>query len=218
MRILSKTGEGTSDNLRMSLSVSEDLFRVFFKTGEWNAIVRAALAAGGTYWIEKYLPLRFTNYAKAELGYAAKTARRATSPYSAKNARYKMPLVLDGNLQNTALTQSYADAKATSSNAYVTLHIATGMTQPTAKGASMPYAAQPLVNRTLSTITEREIAAIAKQAEETILTLVNGSTGTISRKKTERRALTPTQRTSIGMKQPTKRTSNARTSRELAHV
>lgn len=213
MRILSKTGSGTNDPLTMSVSVSEDLYRVFFKTGEWNAIIRAALLAGGTFWITDYLPLRFTNYAKSELGYRSKVSKYRNSPYSAKNARFKLPLVDNGDLENTALSESHATASATSSNAFVVLHIATGMTRPTDKGASMPYAAQPLVNRTLSTITEREIAAIAKQAEETILALVNGSTGSISRKGTERRALTPTQRTSIGMKQPTQRTSHAKTTR-----
>lgn len=198
MRILSKTGAGTNDALTMTVSVSEDLYRVFFKTGEWNAIVRMALFAGGSYWVEKYLPLRFTNYAKYALGYAHKITKRGA--YSAARIAGKLPLVENGDLQNTALSESWVEASANSSNAYAVMHIATGMTTPapsSKNGASMPYGNQPLVYRTLTTITEPEIVAIAKRAEETIIAMVEGSTGSISRKGTVRRALTPTQRASI---------------------
>lgn len=208
MRIIHETPGGGGAILRMQLQVSENLHRVLFQPGEWNSMVRTALYAGGMKWIDDYLPLRFTNYARTELGYSAKVTKGGA--YTTKASNRNIPLVQNGDLRNTALSQSWAEAKATSSNARVTMHIATGMTQPSKKGASTPYGNQPLVYRTLTTITEREIGVIAATMEATLTALVAGSEGTISRKGTIRRSLTPTQHSTLV---PTKRTPTHATKR-----
>ena len=175
--------------LQMGLQVSEQFARIFYSPADWNAIVRSGLEAGGQKWVAEYLPLRFQSYARVALGYRDKPHRGRTG---------HLPLVVSGNLRETALSKSWAEATATSSNVRLVLHIVTGMTPPNSKGVSIPYGNQPLVYRTLTSITEREVGAIALAMETRILGLIEGSDVSVSRKGTVRGSLTPTQRSSLG--------------------
>lgn len=180
-----KTEDPTAP-LRMRLEATEQFAKLFWKdsAAEWNAIIRAGLRAGGEAWIAEYLPLRFTGYARSDLGYNGKK----------KN---KLPLIKTGNLHENALSQSWAEAEANAGMARVTLHIATGTAPPNKNGSTAGYNQQPLVYRTLTTITEREVEFIALKMQATIIGLIEGSEVSVSRKGTVRGKLTATQRTAI---------------------
>jgi hypothetical protein len=49
-----------------------------FKKGERNEIIKAAMAQGGRFWIDKFMMKRFSMYAYAVLGYRASARWRAT--------------------------------------------------------------------------------------------------------------------------------------------
>lgn len=191
---LTETPSDPAAPLRMRLEATDQFAKLFWKdsSAEWNSMIRAGLKAGGEAWIAEYLPLRFTGYARSELGYNGKKTK-------------KLPLVKTGNLHDTALSQSWAEAAATSSNASVVLHIATGTAPPNKNGSTAGYNQQPLVYRTLTTITEREIEFIALKMQATIIGLIEGAESSVSRKGTVRGRLTATQRQSIA---PTSRPSS----------
>lgn len=205
MRIIHSTPTDGFSNLRMTLQVSEQANRLFFKQGEWNAITRTALYQGALHWLDTYLPLRFTDYARSNLGYRSRSKKTAR--------RGKSPLVKTGQLQDVALRDSWAEARATAGNAYTIVHIATGMTIPDSKHPAVPYGVNPLVYQTLTTITTGEVEAVALTMEAVIKDFVAGASTTVTRKKTVRKTLTDTQRTTLA---PTRRASPHQTSRKAA--
>jgi hypothetical protein len=184
LTVINETPDDPLALYRMRLEVTEQFAKVFFKPAEWNSIVRAGLYEGAMYWIDEYLPLRFTGYARSDLKY--------------RGSKKGTPLVRSGRLQESALSESWAEARSTSSNATATLHIATG-TMLNSKGASTgySYAGNPVVYEVLTSITDREIRAIALKMESTILGLIEGSSVTVTRKSTVRGSLTPTQKSGI---------------------
>lgn len=182
--------------IAMGLTMSDQLHAIFFKPGAWNQLVRQGLLAAGWAFITKYEPMRFTNYARWELGYSAKT----------KKGMRSLPLVNNGTLRERVLSQSWPEARVTTGNATLTLHIVTGsMIKMTFDGwswlkdgktqdADMSYTANPMVYKVLSSITVRECEMMGKVMAETISALAAGAEYHVTRKGTVSAAFTPTQR------------------------
>lgn len=183
-------------SFRSRIEVTDQFAKAFFSTRAWNDILRAGLHAGGEKWRVSYLPLRFTFYADAVLGYKAKFSR--------------FP-VKSGRLQAEALANSTTEARVTSKNAVLLLHISVPvMLDNKGQSVGRNYSAVPVISDLLRTITSREVGVIADACEATMLALISGATPSVSRKGTVRGTLSPTQRQSISH---TKRTKLATTRR-----
>lgn len=173
------------EGFRARMVVTEQFARVFFSARGWNDIKRAGLYAGGIKWIDEYLPLRFTFYASAVLGYHS-------------GGRGNLPLVDRGRLRADALSHSWAEARVTSKTAILTLHISTPtMLDHMGVSTGLGYAANPVVYDVLRQITTREVGMIAETCEDTMLALIEGASPTVTRKGTLKGALSKTQRESI---------------------
>ena len=184
MRVINDTSKGAAlSGLSQRLEVTEQFAKVFFKTGEWNAIVRAGLFAGGEKWRYDYLPLRFTNYARNVMHYRSKSS---DAP------------VASGRLRADALENSSTEARVTKSSAMLILHISTPIMRDH-KGVStgQGYSANVVVYDLLSSITAREVEVIAKKCEETMLGLIEGASVNVTRKGTVVGKLTQTQKSSL---------------------
>jgi hypothetical protein len=113
-----------------------------FSQRERNEIVRDAFEYGGNHWIWKWLPLRFTAYART-IGYHVKAATDALK--SKINGDARLPNVWSGRSRRNSL-QAHADARATATTQTVTIRV--------------PNQA-PSVRATILTVPPKEIAAIA---------------------------------------------------------
>lgn len=202
MQEISDTAKTTGiTGFRAQIKVTEQFAKAFFGKRTWNDILRAGLHAGGQKWIAEYLPLRFTSYAMGVLGYHA---RRGTG---------HDPLVHTGRLRADALANSSPEARVTSGNATLILHISTPtMLDHKGNSTGYGYSASPIVYDVLKQITDREVDVIAAECQRTMLGLIEGATPSVSRKGTVKGALTQTQRLSINhTKRPQGATKTVRT-------
>lgn len=71
--VLMNPGSSSGPGLfRIGIQVTEKLYRLSFKTGHWNAIIRHGLHVAGLHYIRVDLEKRFTSFARDELGYDGK--------------------------------------------------------------------------------------------------------------------------------------------------
>lgn len=127
-----------------------------FSSRDWRIIMKGALQAAGDYWIAGYLPLRFQNYA------------RAMGIYHSAKPR-GLPLVKTGNLRETVGHTARAEVKINAQ--LLNLVIPTGNI-PNAQGTKgfkyMAYKSNPVVEATLSAITDTELERMGKICEAVI--------------------------------------------------
>ena len=151
------TGSGKAFSSR--LEMDEKYYKILFKTGEWNAIVRAGLHRAGSYFVEVFLPKRFTNYARTNLGYNGKN-------------KSKTPLVVSGRLRAGLLPRAYAEARAAQTNASILIRMPVPMMENEASvknwlkgvrsgGSGYNYYANKQVNKVLKRITNEELDQMA---------------------------------------------------------
>ncbi len=191
--VWSTTGAGSG--MSASLQLLEHEYKLLFKQGQWNAIVRAGVYDAGVYFVRIDLPKRFTMYA-LELGYTGNNLH---------------PLVDTGRLRSFLLAHAYPEARATSSNVSLLIRLPTpamithyrgGLSglirRPTwANETDYTYDANYQVHKVLSTITTAELAVMDQQMAETINGLIAGATHKTNRFGTETASLTVIQKSSI---------------------
>lgn len=187
------TGAGKSFSSR--LEMDEKTYKLFYKAGEWNAIVRAGLHDAGTYFVRIFLPKRFTNYARTNLGYNGKD-------------KTKTPLVVSGRLQKGLLPRAYAEARATQTKASILIRMPVPMMQNNAsvknflKGiqsgdAGYNYYANKQVNKVLKRITNEELDTMAQVMQDSIRALISGSSAKVNKNGKTSLSLSTVQRSSI---------------------
>jgi hypothetical protein len=140
----------------------EERWKLFnpFSKYDRNLALRAAYDAGGTHWIDVWLPKRFTSYARAVLGY------RVTSKYdTAKRNRNgdATPMVWSGAFQDQALRGARPDAKVTSKNNKIIIRI---------PGPSY-IGYKEVIGRTIRTIPQIESNRVAEVVVRTLTELFN---------------------------------------------
>lgn len=187
------TGAGKSFSSR--LEMDEKSYKLFFKAGEWNAIVRAGLHDAGTYFVRVFLPKRFTNYARTNLGYNGKN-------------KTKTPLVVNGRLRDGLLPRAYAEARATQTKASILIRMPVPMMENESsiknflKGiqggsAGYNYYANKQVNKVLKRITNEELEAMAQVMQDAIRAMISGATPTVNKRGKTSLSLTHAQRASV---------------------
>ena len=141
---------------------AEDLAK-FGKIGEYQKDLAdkffgwygAAFAAGGQHWIEVWLPMRFTDYARS-LGYSV--SERYAS-VKAKEKGHTLPLVLTGKTRDAVVDHSTFTIRNSSSK----ISFVVRMPLPSnIKGYIYGYSTRSQVRQMLTTIPPREIISIAK--------------------------------------------------------
>ncbi len=137
---------------------------MLFRQREANDIVRAALQAGGDIWVQVFLPLRFTDYAK-QLGYRI---RSDYDTWKKKHLGQSVPLVGIGGLAGAsdstlvATQNAHAEATAKGSSGVITIRIPTG------------HALQAKDQAVFRQIPAHEVARIAEEVEKTLIDILNG--------------------------------------------
>jgi hypothetical protein len=123
-----------------------------------NDVVRGALQAGGDFWINVFLPMRFTDYAK-RLGYYVTDKWNKLKD---KITSQVIPLVYIGESRDAALGGAYATATAKGDGGRITIRVPT----------KHPLKAkeQAVIRR----VPEWEIKRIAKEIEENLIESLNG--------------------------------------------
>ncbi len=127
-----------------------------------NRVTKVAFKDMGDFWINNFLPLRFSLYAEQKLLYkrsASKKRMKSRTIFSFRGDTFNArdPLVRTGKLVGTALRT--ANSKGTPKGARVTFRT--------------PHADASKVNVTLKEVPESEVAALAKRMEETLPGLIN---------------------------------------------
>ncbi len=142
-----------------------------FRTKEANDIVRAALQSGGDLWVNIFLPMRFSDYAK-QLGY------RVNSKYAQKKQKvlgHNVPLVGIGGTAGAADStlvaskSAHATATAKGGGGVITIRIPTG------------HALQAKDQAVFRQIPAHEVKRIAEEVEKTLTDLLSGYTVTTNR-------------------------------------
>lgn len=191
LRTIVDTGPGP---FRIKIRIEQAYYRALYSKSDWNKIVRASLLAGGMKWMRDYLPLRFQPYARV-LGYNGKKKRG-------------LPLVVTGRLRAYVMAETSETATAKGGTGRLTINIPTPeMTNVHAGhriGVARTYAANPIINQVLSTVTAAEVHVIDNVCQQEMAALILGSelrTVTHSEKFKGERIKTTTQRMSLSVAQ-----------------
>lgn len=162
----------------LSFKIPEGIHKAAFQPSEWNAIKRDALMAAGWLFIAKYLPKRFTAYARLLLGYRSRLEQ--THP---KAMAKHLPLVDSGKLRDRMLANAYPQAAAAGKG----LFIRTPMAHPL----------RPQHAAVLQRLTPAELADMNRVMNEQIAATVMDAGTRGSTKNRVRLALTPPQKAAI---------------------
>ncbi len=174
---------------RMKMLMPGALYRAMYSKSDWNKIQRGAFIAGGQEFANKYLPLRFDNYARAFLGYPGRKKKG-------------LPLVVTGRLREYILNNYRISATATANKSTMIIDLPTPemftYINGRRMGAARTYKANPVVAAVLSRVTDRETEVIQNVAINTMAEMIAGSQRRIIQRGTaagqERRALSGEQR------------------------
>ncbi len=130
-----------------------------------NDVIRQALQAGGDLWVNVFLPMRFTEYAK-RLGYQVKPGWIAMKQRLTGQA---LPLVYTGSMRENALAKAHADAVAKKGGGTITIRIPVDHGGTDKQSGSL----QPKENAVLRRVPESEVTRIAQQVERVLIATLN---------------------------------------------
>lgn len=160
-----------------SMKMSSVLMDAITSTRLRNRILKEANRDMGFFWINNFLPLRFTDYAERTLGYKkskSKKAKKSKVVRSAKGEKFnqKSPLVATGLLAKTAVLS--ANAHGTPKNVRVSFN--------------QNHALQRQHRNVLQTVPTSEIRDMGKHYEEAFAAIISGEQAKSPRKRRSKRA------------------------------
>lgn len=171
-----KIAKGNIGLIGYVMQSNSPLLAVLKSNAARNRLKKTVNKDAGDYWINSWLPLRFSLYAEKNLGYkrsASKKRKSSKSIFSFRGKSFKSndPLVNTGKTVGTALR--------------------TAASKGTPKGTNIRFKlARHLSKENTDVLTQvpaHEIAAIAKRMEETYTHLLNGELSTPPTERARRR-------------------------------
>ncbi len=146
---------------------------MLFRQKEANDLVRAALQSGGDLWVNVFLPMRFSDYAK-QLGYHINQGGKY---YTWKKAHLIPPIPLvgiggaaaAGNSTLIASQKAHAEATSKGTGGVITIRIPTG------------HALQAKDQAVFRQIPAHEVKRIAQEVDKTLGDLLSGYSVTTNR-------------------------------------
>ncbi len=130
-----------------------------------NDVIREALQAGGDLWVNVFLPMRFTEYAK-RLGYVVQPGWAMRKQ---KLTGQALPLVYTGNMREAAMQGAHADATAKKGGGTITIRIPIQHGGGGRQGGSL----QPKDQAVLRRIPDWEVTRVGEEVERTLISLLN---------------------------------------------
>lgn len=141
-------------------------YRKTFSAGEWKLMIRSAFTAGCQAWLEQYLPLRFTNYARAKLAYRLQSGHiRRKQHFGAPE-----PLVWTGETQESVLSRAAVKVGGSAQKPYGRIPM------------RLPGPRAEVVVSVLSTILDSEMGLVARTIEQEAQRMLAQATVTERRK------------------------------------
>ncbi len=173
--------------------ILQDKALALFSQSEHNAIVREAMAKAVGFWLNVFLPKRFSDYAY-KLGYRISQKYKKSKRGQLKGAE-PTPLVYEGLLVDAALQGANAHSTATKGKPSAIVRIPTG-----------GHALAPIVTAVLRTVPNYEVTRVAETFGQALADIINNTEPTSPTKS----RLTGFQRVAFGLKQRKVRTHSPR--------
>lgn len=130
-----------------------------------NDVIRESLQAGGDLWVNVFLPMRFTEYAK-RLGYSVQPG---WATHKQKLTGQALPLVYLGGMREKALSGAHADATSSKGGGQIRIRIPIQHGGAGRQGGSL----QPKDQAVLRRIPDWEISRVAQEVQKTLIALLN---------------------------------------------